>query len=134
MSWENVLISALTFNAVAGFAYRLFRFGKGGPVADVIGQAILGVLLVGAAFALGSGLHAVRWIALGYGLLFGVVVMPVWVLAVLIPLRPGSIDYAFTAAYWVTLIVIVVAAVAFDPLPEAIPVAAGALVSYAAGN
>ncbi len=38
--------------------------------------------------------------------------MPVWVLAVLIPLPPGPIDYAFTGAYWATLIVIGVASIA----------------------
>jgi hypothetical protein len=38
--------------------------------------------------------------------------MPVWVLAVLIPLRPGWVDYAFTTIYWLALGVIVAAVLA----------------------
>jgi hypothetical protein len=45
-------------------------------------------------------------------LLFGVVVMPIWVLAVLIPGSPGKLDYTFTAIYWMVLFVIVVGALA----------------------
>jgi hypothetical protein len=53
-----------------------------------------------------------RWTALGYGLVFGLAVLPVWVLGVLIPMRPSLVDYAFTGIYWVALLVIVIAAIA----------------------
>jgi hypothetical protein len=110
--WRAVLAVALATNATVGFAYRVYRFKKGGAIADVVGQAILGALLLWLTVALALGAGWPRWPALGYGLLFGVVVMPVWVLAVLIPLRPGPVDYAFTASYWLALGVIVVAAIA----------------------
>jgi hypothetical protein len=70
------------------------------------------VLLVGLAGGLAAGAGWPRWPALVYGLLFGVVVMPLWVLAVLIPLRPRAIDYAFTGVYWTVLALIVVAVLA----------------------
>ncbi len=38
--------------------------------------------------------------------------MPIWVLAVLIPLRPRVPDYTFTGLYWGVLVLIVVAALA----------------------
>jgi hypothetical protein len=110
--WQTVLVIALAVNAVAGFGYRVYRLTKGGPMGDVTGQAILGVLLGGLAVAVASGASWARWAALVYGLLFGLVVMPVWVLAVLLPLKPGKIDYTFTALYWVALIMVVVAAIA----------------------
>ncbi len=111
-TWRIVLIAALLVNAAAGLGYRVYRLGKGGPKSDVVGQAILGTLLVGLAAALAAGAGWPRWGALVYGLLFGVVVMPIWVLAVLIPLRPRAVDYAFTVVYWLVLVVIVVAVVA----------------------
>ncbi len=110
--WGNVLVGALAFNAVAGFGYRVYRLGKGGAIADVIGQALLGILLLGLALAAALGAGWVRWASLAYALLFGLAVMPVWVLAVLIPLRPRGIDVAFTAFYWGALVVIAVAAIA----------------------
>jgi uncharacterized membrane protein len=108
--WQLVLGGALALNAVLGFAYRVYRLTKGGPVSDVLGQAVLGLLL--GVLALGAMLDAgfVQWPALIYGLLFGLIVMPIWVLAVLIPQRPEKIDYAFTAIYWFDLVVIVIAA------------------------
>lgn len=108
--WLVVLAGALAVNAVAGFGYRVFRQARGGPMSDVIGQGILGILLV--LLAAGALMDAgfVRWLALGYGLLFGLIVMPIWVLAVLIPQRPRAVDYAFTALYWSALGIIVVAA------------------------
>ncbi len=112
-TWRVVLTSALLVNAVVGFGYRLYRFAKGGPKSDVVGQAILGALLAGLAAALAAGARWPRWPALVYGLLFGVVVMPIWVLAVLIPLRPRVLDYTFTGLYWGVLVLIVVAALAF---------------------
>ncbi len=109
-TWRAVLVVALGLNATIGFGYRVYRLSKGGPVADVWGQALLGLLLSGLALALGFGIGWVRWIALVYGLTFALVVMPVWVLAVLLPLRPRAADYAFTVTYWAALLVIVVAA------------------------
>ncbi|HEX2293694.1 MAG TPA: hypothetical protein VHN37_00100 [Actinomycetota bacterium] len=111
-TWRIVLVAALLVNAAAGLGYRVYRLAKGGPRSDVVGQSILGALLVGIAAGLAAGAGWPRWPALVYGLLFGVVVMPIWVLAVLIPLRPRAIDYAFTAVYWTLLAVIVAAALA----------------------
>ncbi|MFN2587258.1 MAG: hypothetical protein ABR613_03935 [Actinomycetota bacterium] len=111
-TWRAVLVGALLVNAVTGFGYRVYRYRKGGPKADVVGQAILGSLLAGLAAALALGAGWPRWPALVYALLFGVAVMPVWVLAVLVPLRPGAVDYAFTATYWGLLLVIGAAAIA----------------------
>ncbi len=108
--WRAVLVGALVLNALAGFSYRLYRYRKGGPLGDVWGQAILGVLLAGLALALGLGAGWPRWPALAYALLFAFVVMPIWTLAVLIPLPPEKIDYAFTALYWATLFLIGAAA------------------------
>lgn len=112
-AWQTVLVVALAFNAAMGFGYRLYRLRKKGPMADVIGQAVLGALLVVLAVGAAGGHGWARWTALGYGLLFGLVVMPVWTLAVLLPLPPGRVDYAFTAAYWAGLAAIVLAAVVF---------------------
>jgi len=111
-TWQLILAGALGLNAATGFGYRVYRLTKGGPLADVIGQAILAVLLIALAIATATGAGWPRWAALIYALLFGVAVMPVWVLAVLIPLRPGSVDYAFTALYWVCLAAIIAAAIA----------------------
>ncbi|MEA2452875.1 MAG: hypothetical protein QOG04_1585 [Actinomycetota bacterium] len=110
-AWQLTLVVALGLNAVIGFGYRVYRLTKGGPVADVIGQAILGIVLVGLAMATAVGAGWPRWAALVYALLFGVAVMPVWVLAVLIPLQPRGLDYAFTGLYWVCLAAIAIAAV-----------------------
>ena len=111
-AWETLLVAALVLNALLGFGYRLFRFFKGGPLGDVVGQAILGGLLVGLAVAVGTGAGWARWAALAYGLLFGLVVMPIWTLAVLLPMRPTRLDYVFTAIYWGALALIVIAAIA----------------------
>ncbi len=109
--WQLLLVAALIANAAAGFGYRVYRFRKGGPLGDVLGQAILGLLLSGLAAAAALGAGWPRWPSLVYAGLFGLVVMPLWTLAVLIPLPPGRIDYAFTAFYWATLVVIALAAV-----------------------
>lgn len=109
-SWAQILIAALALNAAGGFGYRAYRLSKGGPLADVIGQAILGGLLGGLAIALAAGAGWARWPALAYGLLFGFVVMPIWVMGVLIPMRPTAIDYSFTAFYWLSLALIVASA------------------------
>jgi hypothetical protein len=110
--WEATLAVALAANAVLGLVYRIYRLAKGGPAADVVGQAVLGLLLATLAALIATGTDWARWTALAYGLLFGVVVMPIWVLAVLIPMRPGALDYAFTVAYWAVLVVVVVASIA----------------------
>ena len=110
-AWQLTLALALGFNAAVGFGYRVFRLTKGGPTSDVIGQAVLGVLLIGLAVATAAGAGWPRWAALIYALLFGVAVMPVWVLAVLIPSDPKKIDYAFTVTYWAGLATIALAAI-----------------------
>lgn len=110
-AWRDILVVALVLNAVVGFGYRVYRLSKGGPIADVWGQAILGGLLTLGALLVGIGVTWVRWIALIYAVTFAIVVMPVWVLGVLLPMRPGAIDYAFTAFYWVALLVVGVAVV-----------------------
>lgn len=110
--WETTLAIALATNAVLGLGYRVYRLAKGGPPADVVGQAALGLLLGALAAVVASGSDWARWTALAYGLLFGVVVMPIWVLAVLIPMRPAALDYAFTVVYWAALVLIVVASIA----------------------
>jgi hypothetical protein len=110
--WRDVLVWALALNAMMGLAYRTYRLTKGGPMSDVIGQAILSCVLALLAIGVATGSGVGRWGALAYGLLFGVVVMPVWVLAVLIPLRPGPIDYAFTAFYLLGCLAIVASAIA----------------------
>jgi hypothetical protein len=111
-SWQVVMVIALVLNALLGFGYRLYRMPRGGSRADVYGQALLGMILIALAVAFGSGAGWPRWPALVYGLLFGVVVMPIWVLAVLIPSSPGRLDYAFTLMYWILLFVIVGGALA----------------------
>jgi hypothetical protein len=112
-AWQAVLVAALGVNAALGLGYRLYRLTKKGPIADVVGQAILGAILVVLAVGAGDGDSWARWGALVYGLLFGLIVMPVWTLAVLLPLPPGKEDYAFTAVYWTSLGAIVLAAILF---------------------
>jgi heme/copper-type cytochrome/quinol oxidase subunit 4 len=112
MVWRTILIVALGINAALGFGYRVYRLSKGGPMADVWGQAILAVLLTVDATLIAAGHGWARWAALAYGLLFALVVLPVWILGVLIPMRPERSDYAFTAIYACSLLVVVVAAIA----------------------
>jgi hypothetical protein len=108
-TWRIILVSSLAVNAAIGFGYRVYRLTKGGPIADVWGQALLGVLLGVIAISVALGITWMRWVAFAYALLFGLAVMPVWVLGVLVPLRPKAVDYAFTILYWVALVVIGVA-------------------------
>jgi hypothetical protein len=110
--WVGALVGALATNAILGFAYRVFRLARGGPLGDVVGQALLGVLLAGLAVLVAAGVSWSRWVSLAYGLLFGLAVMPLWTVAVLIPLRPGGLDIGFTLLYWLSLVVIVVSAAA----------------------
>jgi hypothetical protein len=112
MVWRTILVVALALNAALGFGYRVYRLSKGGPIADVWGQAILGLLLGVTAAFVGMGSGWARWVALSYGLIFGLAVLPVWILGVLIPMRPRTPDYAFTAVYCLGLIVVVLAALA----------------------
>lgn len=112
MVWRTILVVALAVNAALGFGYRVYRLSKGGPIADVWGQAILGVLLATDAVLVGTGGNWARWGALVYGLLFGLAVLPIWILGVLIPMRPQVLDYTFTAIYALGLFVIVIAALA----------------------
>jgi hypothetical protein len=107
---RTVLTGALALNAALGLGYRIYRLAKGGPMSDVAGGALLGALLGITAAGVAMEAGWARWAAVVYGLLFGVAVMPVWILAVFIPLRPGPADYAFTAVYWAGLAVIVVSA------------------------
>ena len=110
-AWQIVLISALFANALLGLVYRVYRRKKGGPVADVWGQAVLGFLLVVLAIGIAIDVAWLRWPALVYAAVFALLAMPIWVLGVLLPLRPRSIDYAFTAVYWLLLFVIGIGAV-----------------------
>jgi hypothetical protein len=112
-AWQTVLIVALGLNAALGFGYRVYRLTKGGPMADVVGQGILSALLVALAIGAAGGHSWARWSALVYGLLFGLVVMPVWTLAVLLPLPPERVDYAFTGVYWAALVAVVLSAILF---------------------
>jgi hypothetical protein len=111
-TWRVVLASALAINAVLGLGYRVLRLARGGPMSDVVGQAILATLLAGLAIGVLGGAGAAMLGGLLYGAFFGLVVMPIWTLAVLVPMRPGPLDYGFTAVYWSLLGVIVIAAVA----------------------
>src|SRR5919106_3709743 len=112
MSASSVLVGALALNAALVPVYRVYRLTKGGPMVDVVGGSILGGLLALLALATAAEWAWARWGALSYALLFGIIVMPLWTLAVLIPLRPRGPDYVFTVGYWVSLIVIAIAAVA----------------------
>ena len=111
-TWQILLIAALALNAALGFGYRVYRLTKGGPLGDVTGQALLGLVLAGVALAVALDQGWGRWAGLAYAVLFAVVVMPLWTLAVLIPMRPTGIDVAFTGFYWAMLVLIVVSAIA----------------------
>jgi len=112
MSASTVLVGALALNAALVPVYRVYRLMKGGPMVDVVGGAILGAMLALLALGIAADWTWARWAALFYALLFGIVVMPLWTLAVLIPLRPRLPDYVFTVGYWIILVVIAVAAIA----------------------
>jgi hypothetical protein len=109
---EWALVGLLAFNAVLLFSYRVFRLTKGGPTADAVGGGILAAILASLAIAIELDAGWARWAALLYGVGFGVVVMPLWTLAVLIPMPPSGVDYAFTGLYWGTLLGIAVLAIA----------------------
>ena len=109
-TWETVLVVALVLNAALALGYRVYRLSKGGPMADVIGQAVLAFILLATAAAVVAGVGWARWIGFGYAALFALIVMPIWTLAILIPMEPRRPDYAFTATYWGSLFLIGVAA------------------------
>ena len=109
-TWETLLVIGLVINAVLGLAYRIYRRTKGGPIGDVWGQAVLGALLLAIAVGVVVGAGWLRWAALGYAALFALVAMPIWVLGVLLPMRPRAIDYSFTVVYWIVLLAIGIAA------------------------
>ena len=109
--WRVVLVAALAVNAALGFGYRVYRLSKGGPIGDVWGQAVLGVVLGILAILIAAGATWARWPSLVYAVIYAFVAMPVWVLGVLIPLPPRALDYAYAAIYWVGLLVIGVAAI-----------------------
>jgi hypothetical protein len=104
--WVVPLVAALAFNAVLGLGYRILRLAHGGPQADVTGGVVLAALLLAIAWAVAVGASWSRWAAAGYALLFGFVVMPLWTLAVFIPMRPGALDKAYLALYWSSLLAI----------------------------
>lgn len=110
--WQGILVAALVTNGVSLAAYRSYRFTKGGPRADAIGGAVLGALLVLLAALVLNDVSWARWVALVYALFFAVIVMPIWTLAVLIPLPPGPLDYTFAVLYEATLIGIAFSAIA----------------------
>ena len=109
-TWETVVVIGLVINAVTGLGYRVYRRTKGGPIADVWGQAVLAVLLIATAAGIALGVDWLRWVALVYAAVFALLAMPVWVLGVLLPMRPRAIDYSFTVVYWALLIAIGIAA------------------------
>lgn len=109
-TWQTVLTGALLLNAGLITSYRLYRMKRGGPKADAVGGAVLGAILAALAILVSQGVEWARWPALLYAAIFAFVVMPIWTLAVLIPLRPGAPDLAFTGVYWTSLFAIGLAA------------------------
>jgi hypothetical protein len=112
MSWDSILVATVVANGVLAFAYRVWRLTQGGPTYDAIGGAILALVLGAIAAGYAAGAGWLKWVALVYAALFALVVMPVWTLAVLIPMPPGARDLTFASVYWATLVLIAVAAVA----------------------
>lgn len=106
------MVVSLIVSGVLAFGYRLYRMRKGGPTPDAVGGAVLAVGLAGVAIAFASGTLWVRWIALGYALLFGLVVTPIWVLAVFIPARPRPWETLVIVAYWISVATVGVSAIA----------------------
>lgn len=109
----TALILALALSAALGFGYRVYRLSKGGPLEDAIGGAVLATMLVAIGVLVGAGAGWARWAALVYAVLFGVIVMPIWILGVYIPARPGPLDHAVVGAYWLSLVAVGVAALVY---------------------
>lgn len=97
-------------NGLVALVHRVLRHRKGGPILDVYGGIGLCLLLLALAGGIASGVHGLRWVALFYAVLFGLLVTPVWLLAVVIPARPRPREYILVGAYWASLLVIGVAA------------------------
>ena len=110
--WQAILGFTLIANGMLLAAYRFWRYTKGGPKPDAIGGAVLGLIAIALGTLVLFDVSWARWPALVYGSLFALVVMPIWTLAVLIPLPPGPLDYAFAGLYEASLLVIVVSAIA----------------------
>jgi hypothetical protein len=110
--WRVVLVVALICSGLSAAGYRAYRFTRGGPRADAIGGAVLALLLVLVAAGVGADLSWARWVALVYGLVFGILVTPVWILGVYIPSRPEPLDHALTGLYLLSLVTTIVAALA----------------------
>lgn len=109
---STILIAALVVNGVLALAYRLLRNRRGGPIVDVYGGVGLFILLLSLAGSIGAGAEGLRWVAFGYAVLFGLVVAPIWVLAVVIPARPDKLEYTLVGSYWLTLPAIAISAIA----------------------
>ena len=77
---------------------------------DLYGGMALALLLVGVAAGVLAEFGWMRWVAFGYAALFALVVTPIWVLAVVIPARPDTLEKALVGAYWLSLAAIAVAA------------------------
>lgn len=113
MNAYTTLALSLAWVALLGVGYRFYRYrNRRGPLEDFLGQVVLGVVLLLLAAAATAEVGAIKWTALGFGLIFGVVVMPIWILAVFIPGEPRKIDYWFVALYYLGLVATVVAALA----------------------
>lgn len=110
-AWGAILVGALVVNAALAFGYRVFRLTRGGPMADVVGQGILATLLLATALGYAAGADWLRWIAVIYAAVFGAIVMPIWTLAILIPMEPRPVDYGFAVTYWGSLVLVAVAGV-----------------------
>lgn len=108
--WEAILFSSLLASALLVFGYRVYRLSKGGPMADVVGGAVLAVMLIAIAIGHDQGVEWARWPAFVYAVLFGLVAMPIWTLGVYLPSRPGPLDHAVIALYWISLILIGISA------------------------
>lgn len=104
------LLISLAISAALVSGYRIYRLSKGGPLADAVGGAILATMLIAIGVLATAGAGWARWPALGYAILFGLIVMPIWTLAVYIPSRPGTLDHVFTGAYWLSLVAVGIAA------------------------
>lgn len=110
---QTALMLALAVSAALAFGYRVYRLTKGGPLPDAIGGAVLAAMLITLGVLAGTGAGWVKWPAFGYGVAFALVVMPIWTLAVYIPARPGALDHLLVGAYWLSLVAVAIAALAY---------------------
>ncbi|MFP5298963.1 MAG: hypothetical protein ACLGHL_08260 [Actinomycetota bacterium] len=108
---STALVISLAISAASVFGYRVYRLSRGGPLADAVGGAVLATMLIALGVLESAGASWARWPALVYAVLFGVIVMPIWTLAVYIPSRPGALDHAFIGVYWLSLVAVGLTAV-----------------------